>query len=546
VPLPNVPIPNPNIPTDPITGAQQLLSINQAVRIALANSEVVRNLGLVDANSQIDIIRGRMTVYDTPAAQALADSEWGIFDPLWTTAINWNKIDIPPGTSFSGIGNRPPQLDTADFITSVEQLLPLGTRFEAAYVTDYLFNPDNPPNLDPNPQYFAYQQFGVVHPLMQGNGVNVTMAPIRIASAEAERTDWRFKQEVLALVRSVETSYWSLYAEQQNLRAIEEGLPLFKEILRVREEQARGPAGTETEVARARAEVLLYEQRRLDTLSKIAEQQLAVRDLLGLPPNDGNYLALVAAPITTVPAESMGDAVTTAINRRPSVLRQRVAVYVAQQERILAQDSFRPKLDFNAFWRINGLGEDLGESMDVVGQNDYNDWQLGVLLQVPLGRRQGRANIRAADFLIQKQRALLQQVAHQTSFEIADAYRRIIWLHQMYAISSSRVEALGQWREGARAQFENPPPGLTTAVALELYLGNLRDYVDASISSNAILADLNSAYARLEEVKGTLLEQYLIEVSGDATEDLPDNLPAPETKGVETTTPEQPRSVIAE
>jgi outer membrane protein TolC len=527
VPVPDVPIPNPEIPTDPITANQQLLTINQAVRIALGNSEVVRNLGLVDAHSDIDIIRGRVTVYDPPAARALADSEWGIFDPLWTTEMNWNKIDVPPGTSFSGIGNRPPQLDTADFITSIEQLLPLGTRFRADYVTDYLFNPDHPPGLDPNPQYFAYQQFGVVQPLMQGLGVNVTMAPIRIAAAEAERTDWRFKQEVLALVRSVETAYWSLYSEQQNLRAIDKAIPLFREIVRVREEQARGPTGTETEVARANSELLLFEQRRLDTLSKIAEQQLVVRDLLGLPPNDGNYLALVAAPITSPPAESVGDAVTTAVNRRPSVLRQRVAVFVAQQERIVAQDSFRPKFDFNAFWRINGLGEDLGESMEVVGQNDFNDWQLGFLLQVPLGRREGRANIRAADYLLQKQRALLDQVAHQTSFEIADAFRRILWLHQMYKVSSSRVEALGKWQEGARAQFENPPPGTSTAVALESYLNNLREYVDASVSSNAILADLNSAYARLEEVKGTLLETRLIEIAGDQTDCIPGELPEP-------------------
>jgi hypothetical protein len=165
--------------------------------------------------------------------------------------------------------------------------------------------------------------------------------------------------------------------------------------------------------------------------------------------------------------------------------------------------------------------------MEVVGQNDYNDWQLGFLLQVPLGRREGRANIRAADYLLQKQRALLDQQAHQTSFEIADAFRRILWLHQMYKVASSRVEALGKWREGARAQFENPPPGTSTAVALESYLNNLREYVDASVSSNAILADLNSAYARLEEVKGTLLETRLIEIAGDQTDCIPGELPEP-------------------
>ncbi len=527
VPVPFVPIPETTISLDPNAAPMQQLTVHEAIRIALSNSEVVRNLGLVDAHSDVDIIRGTITTYDPRAAYAAAAGEWGIFDPLWTTEMQWDRIDIPPGTSFSGIGNRPPELDTADFYTSLEQLLPMGSRVRADYVTNYLFNPDNPPNLDPNPQYFSYAQFGLVQPLLQGLGVPVTMAPIRIAAAEAERTDWQFKQEVLALVRSVETAFWTLYSEQQNLRAIDEAIPLFREIVRVREQQAQTAAGTESEVARAVSEMLLYEQRRLDTLSHIAEQQLVLRNLMGLPVNDGPNFKLIALPAMTPPFETVGEAVMTAVDQRPDVLRQRIAVYVAQQERIVARDSLRPKLDFNAFWRINGLGEDLGESLDVIGQNDFHDWNLGFILQVPLGRRQGRADVRAAELLIQKERALLDQTAHQASYEVADAYRRIMWLYQQHRVSASRVEALTKWREGARAQFENPPPGVSTVLALELYLNNLRDFVEASIKSHAIVADYNSALARLEEVKGTLLETRLVEVAGDQTDAMPDELPTP-------------------
>jgi hypothetical protein len=121
----------------------------------------------------------------------------------------------------------------------------------------------------------------------------------------------------------------------------------------------------------------------------------------------------------------------------------------------------------------------------------------------------------------------LDQTAHQASYEVADAYRRIMWLYQQHQVSASRVDALTKWREGARAQFENPPPGVSTVLALELYLNNLRDFVEASIKSHAILADFNSALARLEEVKGTLLETRLIEVAGDQTEAVPEELPTP-------------------
>ncbi|HYO23456.1 MAG TPA: TolC family protein, partial [Lacipirellulaceae bacterium] len=190
------------------------LTVQEAVQVAIGNSEAVRNLGLVEAASRNDIVRSVITAYDPLEARSEAAAQWGIFDPLWTTSMQWDRMDIPPGTSFSGLGNRPPRLDTADFETSLEQLLPLGTRVRVDSVVNYLFNPDKPPGLVPNPQYFSYTQFGFSHPLLQGSGVDVTMAPIKIASARAEQTDWQFKQEMLALVRSVETTYWSLYAQQ--------------------------------------------------------------------------------------------------------------------------------------------------------------------------------------------------------------------------------------------------------------------------------------------------------------------------------------------
>jgi outer membrane protein TolC len=525
--LPHVALAELDMPSDPTTAPPRKLTVQEAINIALSNSEVVRNLGLVDAHSEVDIVRGLLTTFDPLEAHARADAEWGIFDPVWTTSMQWNRNDVPPGTSFGGIGNIPPQLDTHDFSSSVEQLLPLGTSFEAGYVTDYLFNPQHPAGLNPNPQYFSYAQFGITQPLGQGLGVNVTMAPIRIAAARAEGTDWAFKQEVLALVRSVETAYWSLYAEQQNLQVIDESLPHFREIVRIREQQARGPAGTELDVARAKADMLLLEQRRLDTLSRISEQQLVIRDLMGLAPNDGYYMSLVALPDLSPPVATVQESIQTAVNRRPDVLRQRLVVYAAQQERILARDALRPTVDFGTFWRINGLGNDLGSSMEVLNDNDYHDWQLGLLVQVPIGRREARANLRAADYMIQKERSLLDQKAHQASFEVADAYRRIIWLHQQHQVAVDRVAALKTWRQGAKAQFDNPPPGMSTSFALELYLQNLRELVDASVSAQAIIADYNSALARLEEVKGTLLEKRLIVVDGDATDNVPRDFPVP-------------------
>jgi hypothetical protein len=254
---------------------------------------------------------------------------------------------------------------------------------------------------------------------------------------------------------------------------------------------------------------------------------------------------LLAIPATTRPAETLQCAVQRAINSRPDVLRQRLAVYIASQERLLAENNLQPQLDLNGFWQTNGLGEDLDQSFESKNTNDFESWQMGVFFQIPLGRRQGRAELQAAQLRVSRERAMLEQTAHQASYEVVDAYRRLNWTYQQLEIAANRERALNQWSEGARATFENPPPGVTTVFALEMYLANLRDITDATFSKNALLADYNSALARLAEVTGSLLDNRLVEIAGDASDTLPSQLPPaeiqlPEAVAPTPATPAQP------
>lgn len=528
IPLPTVRVPEDQVYVDPTSSNRWPITVYEAIGIALNNSEVVRNLGLVEARSKNDLVQSSITTYDPLIGDAEAAAEWGIFDPLWTTEMNWDRQDIPPGVSFSGIGNRPPQLDNADFYTSIEQLLPGGTRFGMDEVVNYLFNPARPVGLDPNPQYYSYTQFRVTQPLLRNFGMNANMAKIRIAAAEAERTDWEFKTETLALVRSVETAYWDLYAQEQNLKALDEVLPQFREIVRIREQRRAADAGTSAELSQAKAEMYRYEQARLEIISSIAEQRLVLRNLMGLKPGDGTLMTTMAVSTLSPPLESLEAAVYTALRQRPDVLRQRLAVYVAKQEETLACNNLKPLLDFNAFWRINGLGDDLGSSFGVQTNDDYNSWNLGLTFQVPLGRREAKSNVRSRQLNIRKERALLDQVAHQASFQVADAHRRIVWLYQQYDVAQNRVTALQEFGEAASARLETPPPGMTSAFAMDLYLRHMREYTDSMYHVNAIVADFNSAVARFEEVKGTLLGSRLVEIEGDGTSAIPEEVLAPE------------------
>ena len=507
------------------SGPPLVLTVLEATRLALQNSDAVRSLGLDLADSSVDRVQSIITRYDPLQAEAEAAAEWGIFDPVWTVDSQWNRQDLPEGVSFGGFGDRPDQLDLNFFNSQLSQLLPNGATLEVDFVNNYLFNPEFPGGVALNPQYFTYSQFGIIQPLLQGRGVDVNLAPIRIAASIAEQTDWTFKLEVLALLRSVETTSWELHAAQRNLAVIEEAIPQYREVVRVQEEKARADVGTATAVARARADMLRFEQLRLDTIGSIAEQQLVLRDLLGLATNDGREIRITAAPLVAPPEQSLSQAVETATRRRPDVLRQRLVVYSAQQECVLANDAFRPELNVNAFWRINGLDTDLPGSLGVQADNQFNDWTLGFSYEIPLRRREARANLRAANLAIRSQRALLQQVSAQASFEVADAYRRLSVLEQQWNVAVDRKVAVGEWYEGATAQYETPPAGVSSAFAFNRFLQTLRERIEADISANQIMSDYQSALSRLEEVKGTLLDLRQVQIAGDDTNSTPLDLP---------------------
>lgn len=67
----------------------ELLTLNQAINITLANSEVVRLLGGVTASTS-----GR-TIYDAAITNTTIDQQRGVFDPNVRLNNVWNQIENP-------------------------------------------------------------------------------------------------------------------------------------------------------------------------------------------------------------------------------------------------------------------------------------------------------------------------------------------------------------------------------------------------------------------------------------------------------------------
>jgi len=105
---------------------------------------------------------------------------------------------------------------------------------------------------------------------------------------------------VLALVRSVETASGAVRTEQ-NLKTLEEVLPMFARLFAFADQQFQANAGTESSAQAGPTCWLVRAPRRLTRYRNDRGAATVIRDLLGLSLDDNRYMWLVAVPAKTPP-----------------------------------------------------------------------------------------------------------------------------------------------------------------------------------------------------------------------------------------------------
>ncbi|HAY80683.1 MAG TPA: hypothetical protein DCY79_12825, partial [Planctomycetaceae bacterium] len=212
--LPPAPLPRMQPPPTVVTPRPapiRELSLDEAIRIALQNAEVIRILTGLTATST------RRTIYDTAITNTTIDVQNSRFDPNLTLRNRWNQSDSPiqafPSPTVPGqllFGSTLTENNGRDL--NLNQRNRVGGQWNVNVIHDHNLFPglkENRHSID-----VSYTQ-----PLLQGAGYNVNMAPIIAARIDTERSYFQLKDSVQELVRGVVESYWALVFARVNLWA---------------------------------------------------------------------------------------------------------------------------------------------------------------------------------------------------------------------------------------------------------------------------------------------------------------------------------------
>jgi outer membrane protein TolC len=544
------------------------LPLEEAVRITLCNSQVMRQLGgRVQSTAPETISRTLISpvavtsVYDP----ALVESTTGLsvgspfqgsgveaalseFDAQLDASIFWQKNDRPQNRlqTFQNLFPVILEQDLANFTSGIRKTAADGTTFNFRNNTFYEGNNIAALELNPLATSRAYAsdwrtefEASFSRPLLQGGGAqyNRIAGPLTfdqyaagqgnpvdgvvIARIRTDQTLADFEGGVRNLIRDVEESYWALYFAYRDLEARKLGrdsaLETWKKTAALYRTGSRG-GGADRE-AQARSQYFLFRSQVEQALTQVFRDENSLRYIMGISMSDGRLIRPSDEPTTARVAFDWAGIHVEALTRRVEIRRQKWEIKRRELELIAARNFLLPRLDAVGRYRWLGVGDELvdpdggneflapsgnpafdSSAFGVLTSGDFQEWELGLQLSMPIGYRRELSGIRHQELLMARERAILKDLELEISHQLGDAIRDVDLNYGLTQTNFNRRVAAEAEVVAVNAVYE------AGNVTLDLLLDAQRRRAEAESAYFRSLVDYNRAIMNVHFRKGSLLE----------------------------------------
>ncbi|TWT89839.1 Outer membrane efflux protein [Pseudobythopirellula maris] len=513
------------------------MSLDEAVAIALAKSDVIRDAG----GRVLSSPALAKTAFD-PAIQEthpLTGPEGALsaFDAVFTTGLFREHKERTINNLFLAGGRRNLVEDNGRYQAELSKTSATGTQFALRNTTNFLSN-NALLNLFPS-AYDTTFEAEVRQPLLQGAGVEFN----RIAGPNARPGQYNgvllgrintdvsladFEAAVRDLVADTERAYWELYFAYRNLDAQVSGRGAALQTWRSMQRKLEAGLADREQESRARAQYFAFEARAIDALSGVgaaapglpagggvyaAERNL--RSLLGLPATDGRLIRPSDPPAVAETRFDWGDSLLASQTQRVELRRQRWIVKRRELELIAARNFGLARVDFVGQYRRFGFGDEL------FGNRNYNNsgavedlltsgldgWTVGVQLSAPIGNRIGHTAIKNAEWQLTRERAIAQEQERLIASELSAAFAELDRAYESLRVNYNRRDAEGLQLGEVVKKFD------AGGVPLEFVLEAQGRSTEASALYYRSLVEYNLAISQVCRARGTLLEDFNIHLA---------------------------------
>ena len=467
------------------------------------------------------------------------------FDAQFSTSTFWNRNDRAVNNVLLGGGTNLLVQEHGAFQAEISKRAATGNQI--AFRNNTIYDGNNQPNSNFPSAWDVNFEAEIRHPLLQGGGIdfNRIAGPnatpgfyfsngVLIARINTDISLADFESSVRDFLSDVENAYWDLYYGYRELNARmvarDNALETWRNVQALYKAGRRG--GEAEKEAQAREQYFLFQIAVENSLMGVPDSgtltsaggagtfrsiggvytsERRLRFLMGLPANDDRLIRPATEPNLANVVYDWESSLSEAISARPELRRQRWIIKRRELELVAARNFLMPRLDLVALQRWRGFGDDLASASSKPNQFDnayqsltsgeFQEWQVGVQLNVPLGFRQGAAGVRNAQLQLAREHAVLHDqelyVSHLLANSISELYRAFT----VAKSSFNRLGAAQQQLEAIQAAYQ------AEAVTLDLLLDAQRRLADANSAYYRALVEHALAIKGVHYAKGSLLEQ---------------------------------------
>ncbi|MET0261401.1 MAG: TolC family protein, partial [Rariglobus sp.] len=357
-----------------------------------------------------------------------------------------------------------------------------------------------------NPVYNSDISVSVTQPLLQGFGVTINRAAIERARLGITRARLDFKSVVLTLISNVETAYYTLAFDREQLAVRKFSLEVAQTLLD--ENKARLDTGVTTNlevlqsevgVANARRDLLLAEQSLSDSedtlLNLIGRFQFSTRP---------GTVRLADSP---VPDVSFDRSYALALANAPEYAANKVVAEQLRLDLAVAKNNKLPSLDLGAAVGFNGDDRDNARSaFNSTASGDTYNWQVDLTVSIPWGLRAERARYRQALNNVNRQETFIQQIDQTLLVQVRSAIRAVETNRETVSVSALATELSQRQFETEKARYE---AGLSTYRFVE---DSRQDLDTARVNELLARVNLRIALAELARLEGSSLNRYQVQL----------------------------------
>ncbi|MFM8952819.1 MAG: TolC family protein [Planctomycetaceae bacterium] len=535
------------------------LSLEEAVRTALENGKILRNLGGRFASfggprpqtgeppvSLLTAPQLTPSIYDPAIVETDpfrgVESALALFDAQLSSSLTWEGQNRPQNIDVSGTSIFQQQLlgDQGNWTTGLTKRTATGATW--GFNNSTIYDNNNSPIRQVPSTWTTNYDFTFNQPLLQGAGTtynriagpdffdNLYGRPnfrgVLLARINADISLADFEAGVRNLVSDTEQSYWELYFAYRNLEARKAGrdssLEAWRKVHALYVEQSRG--GEADKEAQAREQYFFFRGEVENALTDVYRCENRLRYMMGISASDGRLIRPSDEPTTARISFDWQQSLVEALSRSAELRKQKWVIKQRELELTAAKNLILPRLDLVGRWRFLGMGQDLinqnynpyeansgpgvpnpdplpgTDAYSTLFSGKFQEWQAGAQFLMPLGFRRELATVRHHQLQLSRERARLQDEELEASHALVEAVRNVDTNFALAQTNFNRRVAAERQVEAVQAAYD------AGTVTLDQLLDAQRRRAEAESGYYRALVDYNRSISQLHYRKGSLLE----------------------------------------